>query len=331
MKQYRLNRKVATLNVVAGSISNPMDLPRSYDYESIFLRLSGSLQVTAGATAVRAEAPLQLVPRIVVTADGKNNLFNAPMWAASLGRIDRDLKESGARATTPPSGIGIATYAVEAIGVIDFATIDGLRPKDSNFRTSALSLFQLTATFGAAGDCFVGGTVVFSGTPTLEVFTREMIELPTVGADGVAKFTSPIMLRKTSFQEVAVAASNPNFQLDLPAGNLMKSVLFRGEGSVTAGEPSTGVINNVQLAASAGQDVRWNLSGPQMRAQNNADFGQVLAGYYMADVTKNGPGPIHLTDLWDLTGLIQPKAILDVTGGANNKVQAVITEYIPAR
>ena len=43
--------------------------------------------------------------------------------------------ESGARPTTPPSGVAVATYAIEANGVIDLMTPDGERAKDSNFRT----------------------------------------------------------------------------------------------------------------------------------------------------------------------------------------------------
>ena len=328
MRQYRVLRKAPTINIVAGQ-TLPIDLPRSYDYETIFLRLSASLQVTVAATSVRAEAPLQLVPRLVVIADGKSVLFNAPMWACSLGRIERDLNQSGARATTPPSGTGVATYAVEAIGAIDLATIQGTRPKDSNFRTSALSMFQLIGTFGQPGDPFVGGTVNFSGQPTLEVFTQEMIELPDIDpATGQAKFTSPVMLKKVSFLQQAFAASNANAEQRLPAGNLMQSVLLRAEGSATAGEPSTAVINNAILQS--GLDVRHNLTGAQVRAKNNADFGSVTAGYYMLDLTRNGPLGERLTELWDLTGQVEPKCVLDVTGGANVNVMYVVTEYIPA-
>ena len=326
MKQFRITRRLAPITITANGFAT-IDLPRSYDYEAIFMRISASLQVTVLATSVRAEAPCQLVPRVVVTADGKNNLFNAPFWFASLGNYERPLIESGARATTPPSGVAVATYAVEAIGVIDFATINGLRAKDSNFRTSRLSLFQLQATFGAAGDAFVGGTVAFSGTPTLEIFTAEMVEVPDV-VNGVPQYTTPLMLKKISMQEIAVASSNANQEIKLPAGNLIKSVVVRTEGSVTAGEPSTAMLNGLQLAN--GVDVRWNLTGPQTRARNNADYGQLTAGYYVADLCTLGASQVHLNDLWDLVGQVDPKAVLDIVGGANNKVQAIVTEYIPA-
>lgn len=322
-KQFRVNRKVATIPVAAGGFAT-IDLPRQYDMECIFLRLSGSVQVTAAATAVRAEAPVQYVPRIEVIADGKNNLYSAPFWFTTLGSYDRKLTDQGARVTTPPSGTAIATYTFETFGTVDFQMVDGVRPKDSNFRTAGLSLFQLRATFGNPGDIFVGGTCNFVGTPTLEVFVQEDVEIP----DKDGNVSSPSLLKKVSYQEIALIASNANQEVRLPAGNYIKSAVFRTEGAVTAGEPSVAVLNNLQLAA--GVDVRWNLTGPQTRAKNNADFGYVPTGYYITDVTAKGSSGVNLTDMWDVTNQAEPKAILDVVGSATTKMQVVITECIPA-
>ena len=319
-RQYRIVRKVASVPVSAGGFAT-IDLPRDYDYETIFLRVNGGLQVTGAATSVRAEAPCQVVQRCEVIADGKNNIFSAPFWFASLGSYDRKLIEYNARVTTPPSGTAIATYTVEAIGTIDLMTPDSVRPKDSNFRSSGLSLFQLRMTFGQPGDSFVGGTVVFSNM-FVDVFVQQLVEVP----DQAGQMTSPIALKKVSYQEIGLASSNANQEIRLPAGNQIKSVLTRTEGSVTAGEPSTGVLNNVQLAA--GVDVRFNVSAANLRAKNNADIGQFTAGYYLADLTAKGFAAVNLTDLWDVSGAAEPKLILDVTGGANVKLQAVVTEYI---
>lgn len=323
--QYRILRKIATVPVVAGNFAT-VDLPRDYDYETIFLRIAGGLQVTTNCTSVRAEAPCQSVPRVTVIADGKNNIFSAPFWFASLGSYDRDLLSAGARATTPPTAATVATYQVEAIGAIDLMTVDGERTKDSNFRSSALSLFQLQLQFGNAIDNFVpgAGVVVFNNL-NVDVFVQQLVEMPA--ADG--SYTAPLALKKVSYQELAIAASNANQEIRLPAGNLIKAVVFRGEGAVTAGEPAIGVFNNIQLAA--GIDVRVNLAAANLRAKNNADYGQLTAGYYVADLTSKGRAPISLTELWDVTGAAEPKAIIDVVGGANVKMQAVVTEYIFAR
>ena len=326
-KQYRLQRKIASMAIAAGGFGL-QELPRAYDYEALFLRINGSVQVSvAGATAVRAEAPCQWVPRIEVIADGKNTLYSAPFWFASLGHYTRSLPASGARATTPPSGVAVATYAVEAIGVVDFMTEDGAKVKDSNFRTSALSLFQARLTYGNPGDIFVvgGATVAFSGVPQVDVFSSELVELPA--ADG--SYANPIALKKVSYQQVAVAANNSALKLNLPAGNLIKSVFWRAEGLTTAGEPDAGVFNNFILES--GVDVRLNLAAKNLRAKNNADYGQLTAGYYVGDVTSTAEARIKLADLWDVTGQAQPDTTMDVTGGANVNIQVVITEYILAR
>lgn len=321
--QYRIRRKVASMAYSAGG-QLTQDLPRDYDYEVLVLRITGSLQVTGVATSVRAEAPCQLVSRVEVVSDGKNTLFNAPFWFASLGSYDRSLLQSGGRATTPPTSPAVATYAVEAIGSVDFMTPDGVHPKDTNFRPSGLSLFQLRLSFGQPGDAFVGGTVVAVAGMAVEVFAAQVIE--QAGTDGT--YTNPIGLKKVSTQQIAVLATNSGQEIRLPAGNFVKSILLRAEGAVTALEPSAAVINNIIMQN--GVDVRWNLSGAQTRALNNLDYGQITTGYYITDFTTKGRAPINLSELWDVTNPAEPKAILDVTGGASNNVQAVITEYIMA-
>lgn len=322
--QYRVLRKVASVPVTAGGFAT-LDLPRDYDYESIMLRINGGLQVTALATSVRAEAPCQVVARAEVIADGKNNVFSAPFWFACLANYSRSSIEYNARAVTPPSGVAVATYQVEAIGSVDLMTCDSVRPKDSNFRSSGLSLFQLRMTFGNPGDAFVGGTVAYSSM-FVDVFVQQLVEVPDAQTGAVSM---PVALKKVSYQEVGLTSSNANQEIRLPAGNMIRSVVVRTEGSVTAGEPSTAILNNAQLAA--GIDVRLNLSGANIRAKNNMDIGAITAGYYVLDMTSKGSAAINLTDLWDVTGAAEPKLICDVTGGANNKLQAVITEYIMAR
>lgn len=319
-KQFRINRKVQTVPVVAGGFAT-IQLPRTYDYESVFLRIAGGVQVTTNFATVRAEAPCQAVPRVEIVADGKNTLYSAPFWHGSLGNYLRALTQQGARATTPPSNFTVATYQVEAIAVIDFQTVDGVRPKDSNFRSSSLSLFECKLTFGQAADLFTGaGVGVFNGL-NVEAWTQEVVELP----DENGQFTSPAFLKKVSTQDQVFLASNPNAQIILPAGNLIRSVMARTEGGVTAGEPSTS-LNGMTLKN--GVDIRYALSGGQVRAKNNADNGLFTSGYYVADVLEKG-SQANLSELWDVTGNAQPMLEIDITGGANVRGQFVTTEYIP--
>lgn len=326
-KQYTLIRKVATVNLVAGGFS-AQDLPRDHDYNSIMCRLSANVQVTTAATSVRTEAPLQLIQRIQVIAEGKNMIFNAPAWFASFGNMQRRIRENGARAVTSPTAATVATYPVEALMFIDLATLDTIRPKDTNFRAYGLSLFQIQFQFGQALDVFVpgAGVAVFSGTPFVEVFTVNTVE--ERGQDG-KYIDSPAFIKKISFQELPGVTANASLEARLPAGNLIRSVLVRTEGGVTAGEPATNQLNNFILQNS--NDVRFNLTGAQVRMKNNGESGQVMGGYYNADlVTQGGAGNNFLGNLWDAGGASEPKAILDIAGFANGKVQVVTSEYIAA-
>lgn len=324
MQQFRIQRTVSVVPVVSGG-SATYDLPRGYDYESLYLRLYGQLQITGAATAVRAEAPCQAVQRVEIIADGRNTIYSAPFWYSVFGNHSRSGQtENGARYTTPPSGVGIAAYNVEAGGTVDFATMDGERPKDSNFRTSGLQLFQVRFTFGTAADCWVGGAGHTFGTGlNVEISTEELVELedPTTKAQ-----TKPGVLAKTSYQEFSITATNNNQEIRLPAGNLIKSITVRTEGGVTAGEPATNQLN--KLLAFSGVDTRLSMSAGALRMKNNNDMGYILPGYYIADFTRNGSPSARLSELWDVTRQAEPKISLDVTGFANGKAQAVVREYI---
>ena len=323
-KQFRIQRTIAQAVVTAGGFIT-VDLPRGYDYESLYLRLTGSVQVTTAATSVRAEAPCQAIQRCEVIADGRNTIHSAPFWFNVLGKYDRDLKMvQASRGVTAPTAAAIATYPIEALGVIDFMTADGERPKDSNFRTDGLQLLQLRLTFGNAIDMFVAGAGVAAFVNcTVEISTSEIVELPDA-ATGVR--TSPVLLKKVSFQELTVPSSNVNQEVRLPAGNMIKSVLVRTEGATTVGEPTTAMINN--LIAASGVDVRINMRGASLRGKNNDDFGVVQSGYYIADFTRNGGVQSRLSELWDVTNQAEPKIIMDINGGAAYKLQAVVTEYL---
>ena len=322
MQQFRIKRQYASVPVVAGGFAT-VDLPRGYDYESIHLRVVGSVQVTTAATSVRSEAPSQVIQRVELVADGRNTLYSAPFWACLFGKYDRQsMLEQGARVTTPPTAATVATYPIEANGVLDLMTPDGERPKDSNFRTSALQLFLLRLTFGNPGDLFVGGVAAFPAGLIVEISTVEMVELP----DAAGNVTTPRVLKKVSFQEIAVPTTNANQEIRLPAGNMIKSVLVRVEGNPTAGEPSALPLNALQVFS--GVDVRLRMSAAGLRGMNNNDFGTLLPGYYIADLARNGAGSARLSELWDVTRQAEPKVSMDIAGGANIKAQVVTTEYL---
>lgn len=321
-KQFRVKSVIARVPVVPGSFAL-VDIPRQYDSESISFRLTGQIQVTTAGTAVRAEAPTQLIQRVDIVADGRNQICSAPYWALTFGAFDRLVKQSnGARFVTAPSSAAVATYNIEALGVYDFCLPDGERAKDSNFPTQSLSLYQMRLTFGNAADCFVGAAVANLINCFVEVTYTEMVEIPD--ADG--KRTMPFFMKKMSFQEYSPGGSNANYEIRIPAGNLIKNVLIRTAGQVTPDEPTIAALRNV--IARAGQDVRLNITGDSLRSENNMMVGAVTPGYYFHDFTRAASNAARMTELWDVTRQAEPKLIFDVTAVATTKIGVVVTEML---
>jgi len=326
--QYRIKRRTHQVALTENNVIT-LDLPRGYDYESILLRVSGVANITVAGAAVRAMAPTQLIKRVELIADGKNTIASVPGWylAKGFGREQFGLMN-------PPTAAAPATYNVEFFGVLDQCLIDGIRPKDSNLRTSGMSLLQLRITTGAATDLLTGSPSGTMTTFSLDVGTVETIELP----DAKGSVTSPLYLQKRSYQDIAVTASNANQQIVLPIGNALRGVVLL---ATNAGEPSNSIINNIQLAS--GVDVRFNMPGPLVQRLNAVDYAPTgmltnsttwpesslpPTGLYVVDLMTNGPRDVAVTNAWDLSKASEAKLVLDVTGAANYQVTVVSTEFI---
>lgn len=318
--QYRIKRRIAQVPVTENGVLT-IDVPRGYDIEGLYFRLYGTVNVTTNFTAVRAEAPAQLVKRIELVADGKNTIASVPFVLLNRGNVFR---RGQVGSLTPPSAATIAAYSVEATGVLDQNNVDGIRGKDSNLRTMGMSLLQLRFTFGAVVDLFTGAGVGNLSNVYIDVFSTEMIELPDEKGD----ITKPLYLVKRAYQDIAFTASNANAQVILPVGNILRGVVLRAEGATTAGEPSDAVINNIQLAS--GVDVRFNLPYLDARAMNKLDYDitTLPTGIVVADLMTEGGYNTQASEGWDLTNASEAKLILDVTGGANVKVTVETIELI---
>lgn len=327
-QQYRIKRRTHQVNLTENNVST-LDLPRGYDLESLFLHITGTANVTTAGTAVRAMAPTQLIKRVELIADGKNTIASVPGWflAKNFGR-----EQFGVM--TPPTAASIAAYGIEFLGSLDQALIDGVRPKDSNLRTSGMSLLQLRITTGALADLFTGAPAGSMTTFALNVVTIETVELP----DAQGKLTDPLFMQKRSYQDIALPASNANQQVILPIGNALRGVMIL---TTINGEPSNAVLNNIQLAS--GVDVRVNLPASTMQRINATDYPNIgiLAntgtnqdstvlptGLYMVDLMANGPKDGQVTNAWDLSKASEAKLVMDVNGGAGYQATIVSTEFL---
>jgi hypothetical protein len=323
--QYTIKRKIPQVAIVENGQPS-FDIPRGYDIASIGIRLNCNVQVTVTGAAVRAEAPAQLIRRVELTADGKNTICSFPL--ALLNRANPYRRGGQLGSLVPPSGFGVATYTnVSASGFLDQQLVDGIRAKDSNLRTEGMSALSMRFSFGAANDLFTGTptALIVAATGLVNTWLYEYIEL--AAADGSR--ATPLFLIKRSYQDYAFAASNANLDIALPVGNVMRGVILRAEGAVTAQEPSDAVINNVILRSN--QDVRLNLPYLDLREANKMDYSPstLPVGIAHADMMAMGSeAGTHAADGWDLTGATQATLTLDVTGATNTKVTIGTVELV---
>ena len=316
-KQFRIKRRVAQVPVVFGT-SVTVDLPRGYDIESVFFYLSGSITLSSAGTAVRAESPMGLVQRAEIIADGRNTI--ASVRADAMQQYSPVRRSQGAR--TAPLGFAISTaYTFNGSFVIDQQMVDGIRPKDSNLRTSGMSLLQCRLTFGQATDMFTGTPVGALSTTFVDVFTSELVEI----ADEQGEVTTPLYLIKRSYQDVSISGANSNLEIPLPVGNLFRGCLLRAS---SAGEPSAAVLNNVILRS--GVDVRINLPIADLRISNQMDYGFAPpTGYAFADTMYNGAlAGVRTSEGWDLTRASEAKLALDVSAPTTPAVSVMSIELL---
>lgn len=318
--QYRIKRKIAQVPVTDNG-QFTLDVPRGYDIEALHFRLYGQLNITTIATSIRAESPSQLIKRVELVADGKNTIASLPFVLINRANLFR---RGQLGSLTPQSAVAVAAYQIEATGYLDQSNIDGIRQKDSNLRTSGMSLLQMRFTFGAAVDTQIGGAATLTNV-FVDVSSVEMIEIPD---PKTGEITKPMYLVKRAYQDLAFTTSNANMQVALPVGNIMRGVVIRTEGFTTAGEPSNAVLNNAQLAS--GVDVRLNLPANTIRSMNSMDYDvtAIPTGIYCLDMMTQGGYNTQASEGWDLTNASEAKLILDVNGAANTKVTVETIELI---
>lgn len=371
--QQRIKRIIAAgVPFVANSII-PLPLPRNYDIETLGVRVSGSwtLPVTLATgsngfkPAVRTDSPFGLFPRVEVSVEGRQTIFSVPgpiigmanVWRRrqfySITNIDTfnhgqnpGLTRNVATAST--ALVENTTVTFEGTFFIDFQSLMGMRPKDSNLRTGGLQtlflnlitsditglLYQpgatlLTTPFSApaVGATLPANSVGNLGTlnaTTIDLFDLELEELRSAtGSMSVPGFT-----QRWTNQNVALLANNAALETMLPTDNFIGTIIVRPN---VGGEPVEGILSN--LIARRGTDQRVSLPALDLAAINERDYShQRFAGFYFLDFMHSGAINTKLADLWNVQGGADTRLVLsNIVSGANVNADVTVIEYIPIK
>lgn len=319
--QRRLKRLVYK-GTFADNARPVIDLPRDFDYESLQIRVYGTTTLTVAGTAVRTEAPLQLLKFISLKANGTDLLDGVSgIMAHRFGAMRRGQLSP----LTPQAAATATAQSFSATVVLDRAVIDGIRSKDANFPSRGLSTFQLELQMGAANDCFTGTPTGTVTSGTIEVIAVQTAEMP--GADG--KLSLPRFVTKRTQGSYPFPTTNANAQIRLNTGNLTRGLILRSYGYTTAGEPANSGINNVKIQQ--GNQVLFDMPFNALRDMNAADLDvtTIPTGIAYVDFMNMGGPAGKLSDCLDLRSGEEVWLYLDVTGATNLNVDVATYEFMP--
>jgi hypothetical protein len=227
---------VPTIPFDSGNVRS-VELPRSFLYRNIAIRLSGSVTSGgAGAYTVNPEAPLGLIRKLELVADGRKVLWTAA--ARDLYRLAHLF-----RGVEGERGAPIATAAqfnnFSATIVVDNMALRMQLPADSLFDPREYEKIELRVTWGTVSDITTGGTApAINTTTSIDV----QVQQTTVGVEHVA------FNRVIQFDEQTVSGASSNFTFNVPRSGLLAGILLRTDHSpATGATPIDTMINFVTL------------------------------------------------------------------------------------
>lgn len=305
MNPTRYNKIFDTRPFKLGGMDT-IDLPRGLDTESIHFYLYGSIQNTAAWATVKSEGLANLIRKVEILRNGQS-IAETPGTILTHGNF---VRHGGVIKINP--GVAIGTFAgVEVVGYLDFANIAGLRPKDTNLETKEAISYQARITWGVATDLFTGaGASVFNLTFATSVRSNKDRE----DANGYKE--RPEFLKLHRFMERPYLANTVD-RIALTPNMLHKALVLRAE---SGGDLSAAIINNIRVEV--GSEVVFDLPAAVVVDENLHDNGWALpAGYYVVDFAPSPSGLSKISDYLNLNGRNDAFLVLDVVGGATNKVQ----------
>lgn len=215
--------------------TTPLDIPRGLLLKKLRCRLSGTVTVaTANGTAVLSDAPLGMITRLEVTADGRKPFVS--VQGRDLLRLTHIMRGKLGE-LVPPSSPNIATYTVSGYFEVDFEAARFVYPVDSYLDTRLYDNLQLKVTWGAGSTVITpggGGTVTINAGTVLDV----QAEYTAVGTE-YGKFNRILLA-----EDIPITAAVASLRQPISRNGLLAHTLVRSEVDGTYVDT---IINNITL------------------------------------------------------------------------------------
>jgi hypothetical protein len=322
--QQRLRRSYIENDIAAESQTYTFQLPRNYDVEKYMVRITGNAVITTAFTAARAEAPFNLIRRVEIIADGRSTLVSQSGVTVAYPQMMRAVPLTvGQNAARVIPAATIGTNPFVAIVELPRSMFDGLRPKDTNFRSSAPNTIEMRITFDTLASMFTGAGVGTVANLAVTIIADEISE----AKDAQGMISAPQYLIRQNEVQVAALSNNSALQIKLPVNTILRSCFFRQSIN---GEPTDSIINRVLIKR--GLDIRFGRAARDIRYENFVNQGYAApVGVLQVDFAKTPAYLAKIQDCWNLDGSTDAYAELDVTGFAGAEIRMVTTELVRIR
>jgi hypothetical protein len=331
-----ISSSVPTIPFDAGNVRS-VELPRSFLYRNIAVRLTGSLNNTA-AVVHNALSPLPLIQKLELVADGRKILWTAA--GMDLWELCHLIRGKAPEVNPPPTGIG-ATQAFSASLVIENSAVRMQFPADSMFDPREYEKIELRVTWGTITNLV---TVPANSSVNAATQLDVQIQQTTVGVEHIG------FNRVIQFDEQTVPAASSNFTFNVPRAGLLSGILIRSATS-SAGivTPVDSIVNFVTLKSDNSFNHADRLSWNTLKARNVVEFqldtaainqtGAALAlpalgsnqgfvtGFAYLDLTEDG----LLSSTLNTLALNVLQLVFDVNAVANAILRCTYLFYEPIR
>ncbi len=334
------NVNVGQIDYQAGAPrSLPNGIPRDFPIYGLSLRLAGRLTVSGGTTSGTAwvENPMTLIERIRVfgSKHGSGSVTVIDLSGASLWEIAHYFARTDPELVTTIAGAAASyDFACEIPIPLHLPNVDAGSKMASLLPTHLFSDLQLEIKWRDGASTTNGGLISAgdrtlaltafgsaSGSPSVRVIAHQVTNAPQVAACDLFRLYSTTLVT-----EAAEAAR----KVPLNLGALYRALLLKAWTDTTTRATLDTLITNVKLLVGGNSQEDWPWAS--LQAFNKRLFGLegVNAGYGMLDLAPNGKVSTFL-DASDfaLKG-VSLELELALAGAANNRVDVITFEGIPA-
>lgn len=355
--QQRLRRLLAQVPLTLNS-QIPIQMPRNYDYETIFIRISGTVTLPVALAvgsngfkpALRSDAPSGLITNVQLLMEGRNALINVPFHVLNQANVRRSrnffsmaipetygatqnpgLVKNAATASTALVENTAITF--EATIAVDLQNVLGMRPKDSVLRSGGMQTLDLRITTADSAALFYQASATLLTTPFAPPAIGATLAATTAATNPITNaFITVTDIEMQEMGDANGAVSVPGYSQRY---SYQEFPIVAANGNLEVNLPTDNFIGSVILSSKIGGesvdgvitnciikrglDQRINMPIRDLIAQNERDYKHPrIPGYYILDVMGSGAAYDKLSDAWNVQGGADTRLALGVQSPGSN-------------